>query len=185
MRLPVVLPLIAVLGLGACNQAAERGAGSGDAASKASAAAVAAEVHFQPGLYQSKIDIKQLEIPGMPPPVIAMMKSKMLEKPLTYCLTPEDAAKGAEAMKQRLGKGECKFDSFNAVGGKLDSRMTCQLGGKGTMQLEAHGTYTETGSVTASTMDMAPAGASGAAGKIQIEQVTTTTRIGDCTKQPA
>ena len=82
MRLPVVLPLIAVLGLGACNQAAERGAGSGDAASKASAAAVAAEVHFQPGLYQSKIDIKQLEIPGMPPPVIAMMKSKMLEKPL-------------------------------------------------------------------------------------------------------
>lgn len=179
MRMPVVLPLIAVLGLGACNQAAEPGAGSGDGAAKASAAA---ELHFQPGLYQSKIDIKQLDVPGLPPPVIAMMKSKMLEKPLTYCLTPEEAAKGAEAMKQRMGKGQCQFDSFNAVGGTLNSRMTCQLGGKGTMQIEAHGTYTETGSVTASTMDMAPAGAAGAAGKMHIEQVTTTTRVGDCTK---
>ena len=180
MRMPVILPLIAVLGLGACNQAAEPGAASGDGEAKAAAAA--AEVHFQPGLYQSKIDIKQLDVPGMPPPVIAMMKSKMLEKPLTYCLTPEDAAKGTETMKQHMGKGDCKFDSFNAAGGKLDSRISCQLGGKGTMQIEAHGTYTDTGSVTASTMDMVPAAASGGAGKMHIEQVTTTTRVGDCTK---
>ena len=184
MRLPVVFLLITVLGLGACNRAVEPGAASSDAAAKATAAAV--EVHFQPGLYQSKIDIKQLDMPGMPPAVIAAMKSRMFEKPLTYCLTPEDAAKGAESMKQRMGKGQCQFDRFNAAGGTIDSSMTCQLGGKGSMHAVAHGTYTDTGSVTASTMDMAmggaPDGAPGGATKLHIEQITTTTRVGDCTK---
>ena len=177
MRLPVVLPLFAVLALGACGKGTDPGS---DTAAKATAAV--AGVHFQPGLYQSKIDIKQLDIPGMPPPVIAAMRSRMLEQPLTYCVTPEEAAKGAEVMKQHMGKGQCQFDKFDAAGGKLASSMTCQLGGKGTMQIEAHGTYTDTGSVTSSTLDMAPDGPAGAAGKMHIEQVTTTTRIGDCTK---
>ena len=177
MRVPVVLPLIAVLGLGACTKNADPGS---DVAAKAAAAVL--EIHFQPGLYQSKIDLKQLNMPGMPPQVIAAMKSRMFEKPLTYCLTAEEAAKGTEALKQRMGKGECQFDRFDAAGGKLASSMTCQIGGKGTMHIEAQGTYTETGSITASTLDMAPAGAAGAAGKMHIEQVTTTTRIGDCTK---
>ena len=178
MRLPAVLPLIAMLALGACNKAAD----PGDPAGKNQAAAALDEVHFQPGLYQAKVEIKQLEMPGMPPAVVAAMKTRMFEKPLTYCLTPEDAAKGAEAMKERMAKGQCQFDRFNAVGGKIDSRMTCQLGDKGTMRAVAHGTYTATGSVTASTMDMAMAGGNSAAGKMHMEQVTTTTRVGDCTK---
>ena len=182
MRLPVVLPLIAVLALLACNKAAgPGGAESSDPAATVKAAAAAAEVHFQPGLYRATVEIKQLDMPGMPPAVVAAMKGRMLEQPLTYCLSPEDAAKGADAMKQRMGKGQCQFDSFNAAGGKLDSSMTCQLGGQGTMHAVAHGTYTDTGSVTASSMDMMMGGA----GKLHIEQVTTTTRVGDCTKQPS
>lgn len=183
MRLSIALPLIAVLSLGACNKAADPGGtGSSDPAANAKAAAAASEVHFQPGLYQSKVEIKQMDMPGMPPAVVAAMKTRMFEKPLTYCLTPEDAAKGAEAMKQRMGKGQCQFDSFNATGGTIDSSMTCQLGGQGTMYAVAHGTYTDTGSITASTMDMAMGGAKNGAGKMHIEQVTTTSRVGDCTK---
>ena len=179
MRLSISLPLIAVLSLGACNKAADPGGtGSSDPAANAKAAAAASEVHFQPGLYQSTVEIKQMDMPGMPPAVVAAMKGRMFEKPLTYCLTPEDAAKGADAMKQRMGKGQCQFDRFNAAGGIIDSSMTCQLGDKGTMHAVAHGTYTDTGSVAASTMDMTMGGA----GKIHIEQVTTTTRVGDCTK---
>ena len=179
MRLSIALPLMAVLALGACNKAADPGGtGSSDPAANAKAAAAASEVHFQPGLYQSKIEIKQMDMPGMPPAVVASMKTQMAEKPLTYCLTPEDAAKGAEAMKERMGKGQCQFDSFNAAGGKIDSSMTCQLGAKGTMHAVAHGTYTATGSVTASTMDMTMDGV----GKMHMEQVTTTSRVGDCTK---
>lgn len=179
MRLPLVLPLIAVLWLGACNKAADPATGAAsDPAANAKAAAAVAEVHFQPGLYQSKVEIKQLDMPGLPPQVVAAMKTRMLDKPLTYCLTPEDAAKGAQAMKERMGKGQCQFDKFAAAGGTIDSEMTCQLGGKGTMHAVAHGTYTETGSVTSSSVDIAMAGA----GKMHMEQVTTTTRVGDCTK---
>ena len=183
MRLSIALPLIVVVALGACNKAADPGGtGSSDPAAAGKAAAAAGAMHFRPGLYQSKVEIKQLDMPGMPPAVLAAMKSRMLEKPLTYCLTPEDAAKGAEAMKERLGKGQCEFDSFKAEGGTMDSSMTCQLGGKGTMHAVAHGTYTETGSVTASTMDMAMGDGKSGPGKMHMEQVTTTTRIGDCTK---
>lgn len=181
MRLRVIL--LAALALGACNKAGNTvSAGPIDPAANAKAAAAAGGVHFQPGLYQSKVDIKQLDMPGMPPAVLAAMKGRMLEKPLTYCLTPEDAAKGAEAMKRGLGKGQCQFDRFNAEGGTMDSSMTCQLGGQGTMHAVAHGTYTDTGSVTASTMDMTMGVANNGVGKMHIEQVTTTSRVGDCTK---
>ena len=180
MRLPVVLPLIAVLSLTGCNKArAPSGGASGDPAASVQAAAKAiAEMHIQPGLYQAQVVIKQLDMPGMPPQVVAAMKSKMLEKPLTYCITPEDAAKGAEAMKERMGKGQCQFTRFNAAGGTIDSEMTCNAGGQGEMHAVAHGTYTETGSVTSSSVDVAM----GPTGKMHMEQVTTTTRVGDCTK---
>ena len=178
MRSRVIL--LAALALGACNKAGNTvSAGASDPAANAKAAAA---VHFQPGLYQSKVEIKQLDMPGMPPAALTAMKSRMFEKPLSYCLTPEDAAKGAEAMKQRMSKGQCQFERFSAEGGTIDSSMTCQLNGQRTMHAVAHGTFTDTGSVTSSTMDMAMGGAGNGAGKLHIEQVTTTTRTGDCPK---
>ena len=180
MRLPLILPLVAALSLTACNKAgAPAGGASSDPAANASAAAAAvADIHFQPGLYQAKVDIKQLDMPGMPPQLVAAMKTRMLDKPLTYCLSPEDAAKGAQVMKERMGKGKCQFTKFNAAGGTIDSEMTCNAGGRGELHAVAHGTYTDTGSVTSSSVDMAMGGAS----KMHMEQVTTTNRVGDCTK---
>ena len=176
MRLPIAVLLISALCLTACNKA---GTASNDPAANAKAAADAvADIRFQPGLYQAKVEIKQLDIPGMPPQVVAAMKTRMLGQPLTYCLTPEDAAKGAQVMKERMGKGQCQFTRFNAAGGTIESEMTCNAGGKGEMHAVTHGSYTDTGSVTASSVDVAM----GPTGKMHMEQVTTTTRVGDCTK---
>ena len=169
MRLPIVLPLLVLLSLGACSKPA-------DPAAKAAAALD--EVRFKPGLYQTKVEIKQFDMPGMPPQVVAMMKSKMLAQPLTYCLTPQDAAKGAQGMKEQMGKGQCRFDKFNAAGGTMDSEMTCNSGGKGEMHMVAHGNYSDSGNVVTASVDVG----TGATGKMHMEQVTTTTRIGDCTK---
>jgi hypothetical protein len=180
MRLPIVLPLIAVLVLGACHKASgPADSAASDPAANAKAAETLADMHFQPGLYQAKVEIKQFDMPGMPKGLVEAMKSRMLEKPLTYCLTAEDAAKGAQSMKERMGKGQCHFDRFDASGGTVDSDMTCQSSsGKGTLHAVAHGTYTETSSVMSSKVDMAVGGA----GQMHMEQVTTTTRVGDCTK---
>lgn len=176
MRLSVSLTLIALIALSGCNKAAENGAI--DPAAGAKAMAAADDFHMEPGLYRTTVVLKQINVPDLPPQVSAMLKQRMIEKPITYCLTPEDATKGLEAMKERMGKGKCHFDSFNAVGGKLDSNFTCDVGGKGSMRVTSHGTYTETGSVSTASVDMTMAGAS----KMQLEQVNTTTRIGDCVK---
>lgn len=179
MRLPLLLPLVAALSLSACNKAGNTAgapSGSGGSASE-QAAAAPAEVQFKPGLYQTKIDIRAFDMPGLPPAVLAGMKGKMAEKPMTYCLTPEDAAKGAEAMKQRMSKGTCQFSNFNVAGGAIDTAMSCQMG-NGTLTATGHGTYTDTGTVVASTSDMTMGGGR----KMHIEEVVTTTRVGDCTK---
>ena len=55
--------------------------------------------------------------------------------------------------------------------------MSCQMG-NGTLTASGHGTYTDTGSVVASTSDMTMGGGH----KMHIEEVVTTGRVGDCTK---
>ena len=133
---------------------------------------------MQPGLYRTTVDLKQIQVPDLPPQILAMLKQRMAEKPITYCVTPEDAAKGLDALKERLGKGKCQFERFDAAGGTLDAAFTCDVGGKGSMKVASHGTYTETGSVSTASVDMTMAGVS----KMHLEQVNTTTRVGDCTK---
>ncbi|MFM6931981.1 MAG: DUF3617 domain-containing protein [Novosphingobium sp.] len=186
MRLLFAMPLIAALSLTACNKAgsgAEGGGGAADGAAGTSsslpdkAAAAIGAMHFEPGLYQATVDIKAFDMPGMPAGALASVKSGMAGKPVTYCLSAEDAAKGMEAMKQHMAKGQCQFEKFDVSNGTIDTSMTCQMGPQ-TMHTVGHGTFTDTGTVVASTADMTGAGGK----KIHIEQVTTTKRIGDCTK---
>ena len=179
MRLSLVLPLVAALSLTACNKAgtgSDTAAGVGGSSAQQTAAA-AAGVHFKPGLYQTKIDIKSFDMPGMPAAVAAGVKGSVAGKPLTYCLSAEDAAKGAEAMKTHMAKGKCQFDRFDVAGGTIDTAMSCQMG-NGALTAVGKGTYTDTGTVVASTSDMTMGGGR----KIHIEEVVTTTRVGDCTK---
>ena len=106
MRLSLVLPLVAALSLTACNKAGtgtDAAAGNGGSTPEKAVAALSG-VHFQPGLYQTKIDIKAFDMPGMPAAVAANVKGSMTGKPLTYCLSAEDAAKGAEGMKEHMAK---------------------------------------------------------------------------------
>ncbi|MFM5917926.1 MAG: DUF3617 domain-containing protein [Novosphingobium sp.] len=184
MRYAAILPLAAALSLVACNKP-----GNGSDAGGSTAAgnggslpekvvAAATEMRLQPGLYQATVDVKAFDVPGMPPQVAAAVKSNMAGKPMTFCLSAEDAAKGVEAMKEHIGKGgKCQFNKFQASGGTIDQDMTCQMG-QGTMHVVGHGTYTDTGSVVASTADMSAPGGKG----MHVEQVTTTKRVGDCTK---
>ena len=85
--------------------------------------------------------------------VAAGVKGSMANKPMTYCLSAEDAAKGAEAMKEHMAKGKCQFNRFDVAGGTIDTAMSCQMG-NGTLTATGHGTYTDTGTVVASTSDM-------------------------------
>ena len=178
MRLPLAVPLIALLALAACNKGgAPSQSGASDPAANAKAAVAMSEMHLQPGLYASKVEVIQFDMPGMPPAMLGTMKQRMADKPMTYCLTTADAAKGADAMKERMSKGQCHFDKFDAAGGTIDASMSCQMG-SGSLKVITKGTYTDTGTVTQGTADMTGPGGKG----MHMATKTTTTRVGDCTK---
>ncbi len=132
---------------------------------------------FEPGKYRTTIAFQKIEIPGMPAGVAEQMKAAMSKTTASeHCITPESAAKGVEAMKEHMGKGQCKFESFNARGGKVDSVFSCQAGQGMTMRASSQGTYSATGSKVAAKVDMDGPGGSG----MHLEQTMTTERIGDC-----
>jgi len=58
-----------------------------------------------------------------------------------YCLTPEEAKKpGGKVFTGKESKN-CRYESFNMSGGKMDAVMHCQGDTGGTMTLKINGTY--------------------------------------------
>jgi hypothetical protein len=137
--------LIACAGaLAACNKSPEVNA------KNASVAEVAQKVResgadqsfVRPGLWQSKVTIDQLDIPGMPADMAQRMKSMMAEKQehgFQTCLTAEDVKRPKEDFFAGKNK-ECRYDHFTMGGGKIDAVMHCgKEAGAQTMRMA--GTY--------------------------------------------
>jgi hypothetical protein len=105
-------------------------------------AAAGNQSFVRPGLWQSKVVIEQVDMPGMPPDIAQRMKAGMAQnQPHEYksCLTAEDVKRPKEDFF--AGKhNECRYDHFDMGGGKIDALMHCHgEGGGQTMQLA--GTY--------------------------------------------
>lgn len=178
MRKPIALIALSTLALAACGKSGSDSAAPGQSADPAKAAAGMA-FQFQPGQYRTTINIDKIDVPGVPAAVLAQMKGVM-GKPMNveYCMSPEQAAKGADAMKEHMAKGKCQFEKFEASGGTVDSVMVCQSERGGTVRTESHGSYTPTGSVIKGSGDIAgPEGK-----KMHIEETIKMERIGDCAK---
>jgi hypothetical protein len=176
----VLLPLAALtlLALAGCSkQTPEDKAAAAVASGDPAKAAAEMAFQFQPGQYRTTIAVHKVAVPGMPAMMAEQMKHAM-SKSLSseHCISPEQAAKGVEAMKQHMGQGKCQFESFNARGGTVDSVFTCQTGADMALRSTSHGTYTRTGSEVAVKAEMKGPGGNA----VQIEQTVTTARIGDC-----
>ena len=144
MRFAAFLLMSCVVPLAACKQQPEV------KAKDASVAEVAKKVResgadqsmVRPGLWQSKVTIDQLDMPGMPADMADRMKAMMAERqPHDYqtCLTPEDVKRPKEDFF--AGKNnECRYDNFTMGDGKIDAVMHC---GKGDSQqtMQMAGTY--------------------------------------------
>ncbi len=102
----------------------------------------AAQAQITPGQWETTVTIKSLDMPGAPPQVQQMMKSRMASSgsnKTSYCITPEQAAKGPQdLMKQNPS---CKFTKFQMKGGVIATEMTCTQNG-GTMTARSNGNYT-------------------------------------------
>lgn len=176
---PFALLALSAAALAACGQSASDSGEGGGAAAGKDALAGAAEVAFrmQPGQYRTTVTIDRIEIPGMPGGMGDRMKA-MLSQAANQesCVSPEQAARGVEIMKEQMARGQCQFDRFEASGGKISSAFTCKTAEGMQMRAASSGTYSATGSaVTAKGEMTGPGGV-----QMRIEQTIVTERIGDC-----
>lgn len=167
--------LALLLALVACGQSAKKSAGEDPEA--ASSRAAGAGFQLQPGRYRTSVSVEKIEIPGMPTAMADQMKAMMGRAAAEEsCITPERAARGLDVLKEQMARGRCRFERFDAQGGKVDSAFTCQTGDGMAMQARSSGTYSNTGSTITIAGDL-----SGPDGRtMHVVQTVKTERVGDC-----
>lgn len=176
MRWIVLLPLAATIVLSACDSADK------PKSPEEVKQEMAAVERPQPGLYRTTSNIVSFDVPGMAPPEAARMKAMFstTNQGREYCLTKEEADKGWEGATKKLAEGNCKYDRFEASGGTLDAKLTCQTGQGMQSTIAMKGTMTSTGSnMTMSIAQAAPQMPGGKGGITMVAEVKSE-RIGDC-----
>jgi hypothetical protein len=180
MKLTITVPL-AALALAACNQGPSVSLtnASPEEAAKAIEASGAGQAQMRPGKWESKIEVLEMEMPGMegmPPEFAQKMKTELMKaRTVSTCMTEDD-------LKQRNSKiftgdknNKCTFDRYNLSGGKIDAVMTCP-GDRGTMKMQMTGTFAAESYALEQSMDMA-----GPDGKnLHSKSRVSGKRIGDC-----
>jgi hypothetical protein len=168
------------LAIGGCNsepQVDVKNASVEEVADKV-AEAGGSEVMFRPGLWQSKVTVEDVSIPGMPPEAQAQMKGfyAKMNNTIDSCLTPEDAKKPGGKFFGGKDADNCKYDHFTMRGGKIDAVMRCTGEGSGEMKMTIAGTYTPESSTTHSDMEI-----SSKDGTMRIKALSEAKRAGECT----
>jgi hypothetical protein len=140
-----------------------------------------------PGQYKQSMKVTKFEMPGMGARELEYLKSQMAGTGQTqsFCITKEMSDEGFKRMTKEFEKGKCNYDRFDATGGRLDAKMTCETGQGMNMMVEISGTTTSEGSNMVIKMQQsvsAPGNAmsQGKMGMTNIEMEVSNSRIGEC-----
>lgn len=130
----------------------------------------------QPGLWESKVSVLDMTMPGIPPQYAERMKEELAKHrndSNRHCIKPEDVKKPKEGF---FGAGKsCRYEHFTMGGGKIDIAMVCKQ--ENMMQTtNMSGTYTP----TTYSMDMSSVGTGPQQG-MRMKMHVDSKRIGECT----
>lgn len=181
MRTAMMIAGIAALA--ACNrepQVSAKDASVAEVAEKVRKAG-AGESFVRPGLWESKVTIEQLEMPGMPPEMAGRMKSMLAQNQphgTKHCLTPEDVKRPKEDFFAGQNK-RCRYDHFTMGGGKIDAEMRCG-GEQGSQVMKMAGTYSPD-SYQMQMSNKVEVAAKGAEGAMAMQMRIEAHRVGECT----
>lgn len=133
---------------------------------------------IEPGLWQSKVNIEEMTIPGLPAQYAQKMKETMSEhrgEASSHCVTATEVKKPKEDF---FGADKsCRYEHFNMGGGKIDIQMVCSERGS-TQTTSMAGTYTP----TSYSMDMSSKGTGeGLQNGMTMKMHVDSQRIGECT----
>jgi hypothetical protein len=139
-------------------------------------AATGEAMRFQPGEWETKVEVVNAEIPGVPPAMAEQMRKAMtINTSVTDCMTPEQAERPSEGLFAR-DQGECRFDRYDMRGGRIDGAMTCTSAGEGTARITMQGSYTPTSFEMRNTVDASRGGGQA----MKMESRVTGRRLGEC-----
>jgi hypothetical protein len=84
------------------------------------------ESFVNPGKWQQKVTLVDIEAPGMPPEARSMMQKAMGEAQVhEVCLSPEEAKSPKEDFFSGADKN-CRYEHFNWGDGKIDLKLNCK-----------------------------------------------------------
>jgi hypothetical protein len=132
----------------------------------------------QPGLWESKVTVQEMNIPGMPAQYADQMKNSMAEHrndSSKHCIKPEDVKRPKEDF---FGADKsCKYDHFTMGGGKIDVAMVCHRE-ETTQNMNISGSYTP----TSYSIDTSMTGTGGQQNGMTMKMHVDANRVGECTK---
>ena len=178
------VPTACALALAACNQGPavhEENASVAEVQQEV-AKATGGDSFVRPGLWESKVTIEEMSMPGMPAEMAAKMPSfeGRIETGQS-CLTPEEAKRPKEDFFAGDHKN-CRYDHFTMAGGKIDAAMKCTVE-------QATQTMTMKGAYTADTynmqMSMKAEGGQGYDAGMTMRMRVDAKRVGECTGKEA
>jgi len=178
-----VILITCVAALAACNKSPDvnvKNASVGEVAEKVREAAGDSKL-VEPGRWETKITLLDVEAPGLPPQFAQQMKQtigKVQGGTVTTCLTEADIKKPKEDFFAGRSKN-CRYDHFTMSGGTIDAKMSCAAGdGGGTMNMTVNGTYSPDSYEATMAMDMANGG--GRMSGMKMKSHTESHRVGEC-----
>ena len=131
----------------------------------------------QPGLWESKVTVQEMNIPGMPAQYADKMKQQMTEhqqQASRHCITAADVKKPKEDF---FGADKsCKYDHFTMGGGKIDIAMVCHAEDS-THNMNVSGSYTP----TSYSIDTSMTGSGGPQQGMSMKMHVDSKRVGECT----
>ncbi len=174
MRTTPLILIIPTLALAACGQKTgsstiTTNSETGTVTASGDAPVTAASLGLQPGKWETKIEVVEAKVSGMP---AGMDMPKQKPFTATTCMTPEQASKGpGDLLKQ--AHADCIVNSSTYTGGKIAVDMSCKLP-TGTMTSKTTGTYTATSMSSDAEVSMT--------GKTSMTQKVHTEahRVGEC-----
>lgn len=134
------------------------------------------DVSMQPGRYETKATVLEVNIPGAPPEVAEMMKAAAQRTHFT-CLTEQDVANPGGKLAPRQQLENCAENSLEWQGGRISGKMRCNLP-QGAANADMTGSYTQDSFNMEVKTEMALPGKANERGNVSLRAEGR--RVGDC-----
>jgi hypothetical protein len=139
---------------------------------------MSSDAMIEPGEWESKVTVQEMNIPGMPPQYAAKMKQMMAsneQRTSKHCVTKDDVKKPKEDF---FGADKsCHYEHFTMGGGRIDVQMACKEEGS-TQTTKLAGSYTP----TTYALDMSSVGIGGGMQNgMTMKMHVEAQRVGECT----